>query len=53
MMVQLEDGQRFGTIVGLGKHLHIRLAVDKHLHALPLHGVIVHQHQSRFRCFHD
>jgi len=32
------------TITGLGNHLHIRLEIDKHRHAMPQHGMVIHQH---------
>ena len=43
-----EYGQRFLTITCLGNHLHIRLEIDKHRHAMPQHGMVIHQHHFRF-----
>ena len=41
---RFERGKRFIPVAGLGNHLHIRLEIDEHRHAMPQHGVVVHQH---------
>ena len=53
MMSGLECGQRFFPITGLGKHLHIGLEIDEHRHAMPHHGVVIHQHHLCFRGSHS
>ena len=41
---QKNPGERFVTVTGLGNHLHIRLEIDKHRHAMPQHGMVIYQH---------
>jgi hypothetical protein len=40
------------AVASLRKHLHIGLAIDQHLHAMPKHGVVVDQHHSHFGGIH-
>ena len=48
MIFHLEPVERFVTVTRLGNHFHIRLEIDEHRHAMPQHGMVVHQH---YLCF--